>query len=235
MPTTLVSNVAHPFESVKSPINIQLPLIPRTMIHHNVDFYRDTIVYSSKGHRLPQGYGVSSSLRLLSPGLLLKRLDQVSDCLEHIIGLSQAQREVVLRLLRLHAYYGQVYPKADEIACNRQRIYQARMGFTSEDSLNCTGNPGCSHATYWRTIRKLKDRGLLQVVNRFIIRPHAQISNLYKLDRLLILIARWLAEHGEHFAAKWLEPYLHMAGSLFWRRFTELAGGQVADPGGVAR
>ncbi len=189
-PTT----VAQTFCPVKSTINSQLPLFPDSMIHHKVTLPR--IVGNTLEDIVERGkrYGVSSSYRVLSPQLFLKQFDRVRDCLEYTLGLTVSQREVALRLLRLWAYYGNVYPKEAQI----------------------TGQPGCSKATYWRTIRILESRGLVNVINRFIIRPHAQISNLYRLDRLVLLLARYIAEHGEAFSEAWLQPYLTMPGREFW-------------------
>jgi len=131
-------------------------------------------------------YGVSSSRRVLSPQLLLKKFDLVRDCLQYRLGFSTAQREVILRLLRLWAYYGYVYPKESLV----------------------TAEPGCTKATFWRTIRALRDQGLIHIINRFIIRPHAQISNLYRLDKLVVLIAKYLAEHIAHVWPDWTMPAL---------------------------
>lgn len=164
------------------------------MIHHKeTTQLKKRIVYSKREYPFPP-YGVSRSRRVLSPQLLLNRYDRVRDCLEDILGLTTAQREVALRLLRYWAYYGNVYVKSAAI----------------------TAEPGCSKATYWRTVKIMQLRGLITVINRFIIRPHAQISNLYKFDRLLLIIARYLAEHGAAFREKWLRPYLSMPGSQFW-------------------
>ncbi len=185
----------------------QLPLLPNPVIHHKVNWYVDIPVYSSRGQRLSPHYGVSRDQRALSPQSLLQRFDRVNECLKGPLGLTPAQREVTLRLLRLWAYYGKIYPKESLI----------------------TSEPGCCKATFWRTIRLLRDRNLMHVTNRFIVRPHAQISNLYEMRRLLIIIARYLAEHGVPFAERWLEPYLTMAGSLFWRGFLQLPGVEVAD------
>ncbi len=194
MPQTITPNLAQPFDNVKSPFNTQLPMLPKLMIHHKVFDPRSIIVYSGKGIRLSPCYGVSRSERVLSPQVLLKRFDQVRECLEGVLGLTSRRREVVIILLRMWAYYGQVYPKESTV----------------------TADKWCSKATYWRTISYLKGLGLVQVLKRYIVRPHAQISNLYDLRRLIVLIARYLAEHGQHFAEKWLEPYLVMPGSQFW-------------------
>jgi len=153
-------------------------------------------------------YGVSRSQRILTPGLLLKKFDRIRDGLELVVGLTRAQRDVALELLRLWAYYGSVYPKEAHI---------------TEDSLT-------SKATFWRTIRTLKELGLVRVINRYVMRPHAQISNLYRLDRLVLLLARYLAEHGAHFWEKWLRPALTMPGQQFWSQIF-LTPGDRAGPG----
>jgi len=190
-------NLAQMFDSVKPKVNTQLPLFSDTVIHHKV--LRDVtlkvpIVYKGYGCKT---YGVSSSRRVLTPDLLLKKFDYVRDCLKLTLGLTIAEREVVLRLLRYWAYYAYVYPKEASV----------------------TEEPGCSKATFWRTVRRLKELGLLTVVNRFLIRPHAQISNLYRFDKLLILVARYLAEHIAHLWPEWLAPYFVMSGREFWGAF----------------
>jgi hypothetical protein len=57
------------------------------------------------------------------------------------------------------------------------------------------------------------------------------------LDRLLLVIARYLAEHGVPFYQKWLQPYLAMSGSQFWPLFRRsppqpslLSGGDLSCP-----
>ncbi len=206
--TNSVNRVAQTFCNVKSPLNTQLSLFPDSLIHHNpLRTGKEKIVYY-KGIRRGNTYGVSSSRRVLSPGLFLKRFDQVRDCLQYAVGLTTGQREVTLKLLRLWTYYGQVYPKAST--------------FSDE--------PGSSRSTFWRTIKVLSEHGLVNVVNRFLIREHAQISNLYRFDKLLILIARYLAEHGQEFREKWLQPYLSIAGCLFWGKTVWLQEPELAMP-----
>lgn len=164
--------------------------LQKAMIHHKV-------IYRNRYNKEYKPYGVSSSHRVLSPQLLFKKFYCIRDCLEHVIGLTPGQRETMLRLLRLWAYYGKVYPKQSQVSIE----------------------PGCSKATYWRTIHILEELGLVQVINRYIIRPRAQISNLYRFDKLLIILARYLAEHGVQFWEKWLKPYLTMPGFQFWSSF----------------
>jgi len=196
---------------VKPILNTQLPLFPDSVIHHKDYSNSIHIIYKSKGKLLSPPYGVSPSRRVLSPQLLFKKFDAVRDCLQHSLGFTTAQREVTLRLLRLWAYYGNVYPKEALI----------------------TQEPGCKKATFWRTIRRLEDLGLIDVINRFLIQPHAQISNLYRLDRLIVLLARYLAEHGVRFFEKWLAPALTMPGLLFWRQIYQAPGAR-AGPGQLA-
>ena len=189
------SNLAHPCYDVKFPTEVQLPLFPSSMIHHS-----NHRTISIKGNKefiwyKTRYYGVSRAQRVISPQFLLKKFDYVRDLLELVFCLTPAQREVTLRLLRLWAYYGQVYPKEAKI----------------------TEEPGCSKATFWRTIRILEDLGLIRVINRYLTPYRRQISNLYRLDKLVLAIARYLAEHGQVFYEKWLKPYLQLPGSAFWR------------------
>lgn len=168
--------------------------IPASMTHHNVTRYPHARIIVRNRVRGDRRYGVSSSRRLLPPGVLLQRFDHVRDCLQYALGLTTCQREGVLRLLRIWAYYGQVYPIAAQVAAE----------------------PGCSVATYWRTVRLLEDAGLLVRINRFVLRPHAQISNLYLLGPLVALIARYLAEHIGHIWPEWFRPCLHLTWPAFW-------------------
>lgn len=188
------SKVAQSCLSVKSLNSLPFTLPSASMIHHNVSTnVPNKIIVTYKRYR-EKRYAVSSSYRILTKGLLLKKFDLVRDCLEYVLGLPPARRHVILELLRYHAYYGSAYPKESTI----------------------TEGPACSKATFWRAIRELKERGLITIHNRYVIRPHAQISNLYRFDKLLIMIARYLAEHGVDFLEKWLQPYLSMPGHSFW-------------------
>lgn len=179
---------------VNPPFDYQLPLFTDSMIHHKSPRYSNRIIVYTNRKRPPPPYGVSPSRRVITPGLLIKYHHQVWNFLAETLGLTISQREVTMRLLRLWAYYGQVYPKESLI----------------------TSDPGCSKATFWRTIKKLEALGLVRVFNRYLIRPHAQISNLYKFDRLLLVLARYLAEHGVRIWTRWVQPYLTMPGASFW-------------------
>jgi len=210
MKTNTIPSINKNIRSVKS-------CSPDTMIHHKDKPNYPRIVYSLKSKRKnPEDrsifklYGVSSSQRVLSTGLLFKEFDRVRDCLKSALGLPTAEREVVLRLLRFYAYYGVVYPKAAQV-CQ---------------------DPGCSPATFWRAVLELESRGLIRRVRRYVTRHHAQISNLYNLHELIIVIARYLAEHGVPFREKWLKPYLSMPGRLFWGEIFQTSEAR-AGPGGL--
>lgn len=199
------------FDLVKSSSTFTGILPSDSMIHHS-----NYLPYILRGSRnilfdRTSYYGVSSSYRVLSPQLLLKKFDAVRDCLQYTLGLSLGQREVTLRMLRLWAYYGKVYPNEALI----------------------TSEPGCSKATFWRTIRLLQDMGLIHIINRYLTPYRRQISNLYRLDKLVLLLARYLAEHGQRFCEKWIEPYLLMPGSQFWRQVWQTPGDRAA-PGVLA-
>ena len=193
-PTITTHNINENTCSVKPLTNIRLPLFPDSMRHHSnsrskrIVGNRD-VIWGETGY-----YGVSSSYRILTKGLYIKRRDQVRDFLQYVLRLTVAQRELTLRLLEFWSHYGKVYPKV---------------------ALLCE-EPGCSKATAWRTIAILERRGLIERVNRIMKPTRRQISNLYLLHKLVLAIARYLAEHGVPFYEKWLKPYLSMSGLLFW-------------------
>ena len=206
--STTPTTVAQEFFPVKPPVIDNTSHSPDLMIHHKTrDPQRERLIVSYSDYGGDR-YGVSRSRRAISSSLFIKKFDRIRDCLRDVLGLTPAQREVTLRLLRLWAYYGLVYPKEAQI----------------------TEDPGCSKATYWRTVKLLKELGLLSVINRYVIRPHAQISNLYRLDRLAVLLARYLAEQGVGFLEKWLRPALTMPGRQFWSQIF-LTPGDRAGPG----
>lgn len=137
-------------------------------------------------------YGVPTERRLLTPGIFNKRFDRIRDYLSGI-GLTPAERQVALNLLRLYCYYGKVYPKA---TC-----------FTEER--------GCSRRTFWRAVAKLEELGLLDRINRYL--HHLQISNAYRLDKLIVILTRLLSEHGHPFTDKFTLALLKFTDRQFWR------------------
>lgn len=125
-------------------------------------------------------YGVPTGRKILTVELYNKRFDEIRHYLDRNIGLTLAEREGILRMLRIYAYYGRVYPKASQIA---------------DDFGNMA--LGCSKRSFWRAIAKLREDGLIQVHNRYL--HGRQISNCYRLDKLILCLVRWLLEHGERY------------------------------------
>ncbi len=100
---------------------------------------------------------------------------------------------MALNLLRLYCYYGKVYPKAAAFADQR----------------------GCSKRTFWRAVASLEELGLIDRINRYL--HHLQIANAYRLDKLILVLARWLAEHGYQFTDKFTLALLQLTDNSFWR------------------
>ena len=125
-------------------------------------------------------YGVPTRRKILTCELYNKRFDEIRHYLDRNIGLTLAERDGILRLLRIYAYYGRVYPKASQVA---------------DDFGNMV--PGCSKRSFWRAIAKLREDGLVQVHNRYL--HGRQISNCYRLDKLILCLVRWLLEHGPRY------------------------------------
>jgi len=136
-------------------------------------------------------YGVPAPRRMLSPSLLLKKHHYVISYLK-AIGLTPSEREITMHLLRLYAYYGKVYPKAQEF----------------------TEDGGCSKRSFWRAVAKLEDSGLIDRINRYL--HHLQISNCYRLDKLILCVIRYLAEHGSPYLDAFTRQLLLDTSSHFW-------------------
>lgn len=204
------STVVHPFAPVKS-INSQLPLpFPDSVNTHSKP--RNLVIRGNRDKvwRDTSYYGCSKVGRYLSPQFLLKHFDNLRDLFANNLGCTAGERECLFNIIRLWAYYGKVYPKAAQFS----------------------EYPGCSKMTFRRTIRKLVTLNVIVVIKRYLEPYRRQISNLLQLDKLLILIARYLAEHGVGFLEKWLKPALTMPGQQFWSQIF-LTPGDRAGPGVV--
>lgn len=136
-------------------------------------------------------YGVPPKRRILTAGVLRKRHRLIVDCLI-MLGLPTWRRSVILELVRLYAYYGKVYPKAKHIA---------------EDAY-------CSKRTFWRTIADMEQDGLIQRDNRYL--NHLQISNAYRLDKLILILVRYITEHAEHLFAEHAPDLIFTPAKVFW-------------------
>lgn len=136
-------------------------------------------------------YAVPASRRMLSPSLLLKKHNYIVDFLR-AMELTPADREITLHLLRLYAYYGKVYPKAQDF----------------------TEYGGCSKRSFWRAVAKLEEIGFIDRINRYL--HHLQISNCYRLDKLVLCIINYLAEHGSLNIPAHAYDLLRLVGVSFW-------------------
>jgi CTP-dependent riboflavin kinase len=110
-----------------------------------------------------------------------------------MLGFTRAKRDVILQLVRLYAYYGKVYPKAEQLA---------EDGYVSK-------------RTFWRTIAHMEQDGLIERTNRYL--NHLQISNAYRLDKLILILARYITEHCHQVFTKHTPELLYAAGAHFWR------------------
>ncbi len=137
-------------------------------------------------------YGVPAPRRMLTPGLLLKKHHYILAYLKEL-GLTTQERQAAFYLLRLYAYYGKVYPKAP----------------------NYTEDFYASKRSFWRAVAKLEDSGLIDRLNRYL--HHLQISNAYRLDKLVLCIIRYLAEHGSPYISDFAHDLLTRIGISFWR------------------
>lgn len=201
---------------------------PDTVIHHKAPGnLRNKILltYSMYGEKR---YAVSPARRVFSPQAILKRLDVIRTGLETRIGLTPRQAEAAIRLLKLWAYYGEVYPKASQIT-GEPELSPAMLQWRDEQGLGPPPtNDGVSRATFWRTIKILEGLGLIKVVSRYVVREQAQISNLYRLDQLVIALARYISERREFNFPDFMRVILDINDRDFWsflgREANERAG-----------
>lgn len=185
------------------------------MTHHNSAPYSSqpvTFFYRLRGSktrtssRIP--YGVPCPSTVLPRGILFKRWRETLAFSRTALFLPEGEVGVVLELIRLWAIKGRVYATAKQIA----------------EAAHVSKN------TVWRTINHLEDLKMVQVVNRYVQREWAQISNLFLLERLIIALARFLAEHGERNLGPMMARFLALPGREFWSRiwkvdnFWELVG-----------
>lgn len=164
------------------------------MIHYKWSQDRSYQVLFNVNNDVDTSYGVSSKPRILNIKLMQRHYDRIVIFLRDILGLSPFQVAVAVKLLRFYAYYGRVYPRQSDI---------------QEGHI-------VSKATFWRTIEKLEGLGLLKRIPRYFIREKAQTSNLYEMEKLLIVLARYLREHGVALADSCVKVILKLGGAEFW-------------------
>lgn len=149
-----------------------------------------------------RAYGVQQGYRMLSKGQLNRHYALLRGLLKSNLGLNNRERDVTFALLRFFVYYGMVYPKAKTIA---------------EDCY-------LSKRTFWYAVKKLESMGLVERNHQYM--NGYQTSNLYRLDKLAILAAQYLAEHGKEIVGQG-KAILQLF-SDFWR---EIWGADVLLPG----
>ena len=147
------------------------PPSSQSMAHHNSLLTNNNTIYHKKGVIREKSYGVPSTYRVLTMGNYHKHHNDINMMLRVVLRLGNRERSAVFCLLRLFLYYGEVYPKAADVA-DQEYI---------------------SKRTFWRAMRKLQELGVIEVINRYI--NHKQISNFYRLDKLVVMIAAFIAEH----------------------------------------
>lgn len=157
----------------------------------------DLPLYNSKKLLNRLTYGVPSQRRMLSHGLLLKKHNRIRTFLVSL-GLTTADRDAVFYLLRLYTHYGKVYPKAP----------------------NYTEDYYCSKRSWWRAIAKLEDAGLIDRIKRFL--HHLQISDSYRLDKLVLCIVRYLAEHGSPNFDEFTQDIIRQTPGSSWKTIQNL-------------
>lgn len=150
---------------------------PQPMAHHNSLPHDLNRIYYKRGIDREKRYGVPQTRRILTMGMFHKYHHEIFHQLVSL-GLETRERDAIFKLLELYIYYGKVYPKAADIA---DQAY-------------------ISKRTFWRAIGKLRETGVVEVINRYV--KHKQISNLYRLDKLIVMLGCYLAEHG-HNIGKW--------------------------------
>ncbi|GAI67746.1 unnamed protein product [marine sediment metagenome] len=147
------------------------PASPQSTAHHNALPIDLKTIYYKKDIEKERRYGVPQTYRILTMGNYHKHHDDINNMLRVVVGLENRERSAVFCLLRLFLYYGKVYPKAADVA---EQEY-------------------ISKRTFWRAIGKLRDLGVIEVLNRYV--KHRQISNCYRLDKLVVMLATYIAEH----------------------------------------
>ncbi|MBA7546795.1 hypothetical protein ES705_39194 [subsurface metagenome] len=190
-----------------------------TVAHCKLSQDSNTFKTYSKYGREQTVYGVPQARRLITPEIYNKRRDLIRDYLRLELGMHAAEYEAILRILKLYVYYGKVYPKAQQIATDSADPLPPSilpsMGIAEPQRHHW----GCSKRSFWRAIAILKEQDLIEVMNRYL--HGKQISNNYRLDKLVLILVRYIAEHREYldrFAAA-LFDYI---GASFWQRIWQL-------------
>lgn len=228
--TPTVRNIQHNGHNVNPPVDYQLPLFPDSLIHHIKPFPKSISGNSSRLYEKTRYYGVSKADRVLSPQTLLKRFNLVNRALRSVVGLTNGETWCALEMLRYWAYYGSVYAKESTITGRYATKPTPTTWQEWESHANAFVPHGASKATFFRSVRKLRDLGLIVVIQRYLHPFRRQTSNIYRLDKLILLLAKYLAEHGNPFKQPWLSKYLLMTWTDLWTEYAGLALERVKIP-----
>lgn len=205
-------NLSQPSFPVKYQPNAQLPLVADMMIHHKK--YGSIYIKGTLGNfkKISGSYGVSSSRQILTKSLVIKRWERIDEILRDDLGLTPKQCQVTMKLLWYEVFCGQAFPSASVLAGEYEETPRL-AAWRAEQGLGRPARRGeIGRATVWRTIRLLREMGLITVVNRIITPYRRQTSNLYLLRKLMILIARELARH----LASLCPPYFILDFKMTW-------------------
>lgn len=181
------------------------------MAHYNVsspERSKENLELTPK--KTPESYSVP---KCISQSMFSRRGDIIREFLAGTIGLTDLETTAILKMVQLYAHYGKVYPKAQTLADD---CGQLANGYSSYNMV--------SKRTTWRAIKKLEDMGLLRRQNQFYQDNTGEVrqtSNIYHLDKLVLMLARRLAEAGQAIHNR----FLAMMGKLgnFWQ--------EIWDPG----
>jgi len=189
------SKIAHSFENVNMPGPGASDHVRSYVTHHIFSVSRTTRNNVTDRVRMETIYGVSPARRLITGATYVKQYDRIRSCLRETLGLTKPQARIVMRLLSYWSYFGSCYPKAVQVAAGTET----------------------SQSTFWRTVAILRELNLVEVINRYLPCACGQISNAYRLDRLALLLARYLAEHSIQLDFARVREVLGMSGRTFWR------------------
>ncbi|MBA7522462.1 hypothetical protein ES705_14581 [subsurface metagenome] len=190
-----------------------------TVAHCNLSPDSNNLTTFNRYGREQTVYGVPKARRMLTPEIYYKRRDLIRDFLRLELGMHAAEYEAILRILRLYVYYGKVYPKAQQIATDSADPLPPSilpsMGIAEPQRHHW----GCSKRSFWRAIAILKEQDLIEVMNRYL--HGKQLSNCYRLDKLVLMLVRYIAEHREYFD-RFASALFDYIGASFWQRIWHL-------------
>jgi len=162
--------------------------------NHERLFYRLRMSKTYTSLRKP--YGVPSPGCVLPRGVIYQRWRDLQAFLRVTLMLTKPERAVVSQMVTIWMIKGEVYPTAKQVA-EATKV---------------------SVRTFWRTIKRLEAMKMIEVWDRYVQREQAQISDLFRLERLIFALARFLAECGERQLGPMIARFLALPGREFWSK-----------------